>query len=681
MTVEENIAWSELLKDTIVTSQHGNDGDRIVAATKTLQQAAHEFVKVLNERATLLANSAQFDTALRDAAAIRAILPGSGIGYLCMGDVHCQQGHHAAAIAIYDKGLQAVPESDLYYQQLQQHRVTAIANNSKRVDFISRLPLDIVITNIVPRMEPAYIRSNEQYEPLYVSRGWRKRILQCPHGLTFDVGQESETFVRGHDQLIRFAPYVQTLSGCIYEDVRMDDLFNRARFSNLKHLDLSGDDTSPRVPLINGLRLIADTLTHLEIQLYPDIQLRDVLETCPNLVSLDAKDVDFVMPSSPSLRYPKITHLAIHEMSERARSYVNMIDLLSRFPSLLSFVITPMPGSGLLTVLHKYFPYLQVLYFGERVYGEDNIDVRPNGRKGIVSAYLGGFEANINTYRHDDLVQFLHLNRNTLEELEFEGDIDDGNSFWKLENGKVIQQRDNQHSPLRSGDDDPTQTGTSFMKLGRIDFSGAEPDVCGSLITWLISNAPNLKATSLNQSYIQSNVANSMIQLKHLSKLEIHRTPTVDDFEGIIQFFQHHIEMGDQSALEEIVTYKISPGIAWMPLIPRLKRLKKLKFLVNAIHDNCIPLMDEMAQGCPALEKLILGLPEAELPDDVLKPWRRHQNLKCLKFGAESLTANDAITLCTFSNLKTLQLECDASDDLLEVLRNHIPKIELYPGP
>ncbi|KAJ8652703.1 hypothetical protein O0I10_011648 [Lichtheimia ornata] len=681
MTVEENIVWSRILKDIVVTAQHGNDGNQIVAATKTLQQTAHQFAKVLNERARLLANSAQFDAALHDAAAIRAMIPRSGIGYLCTGDVYCQQGNHAAAIVIYHRGLKSVPKSDACYQQLQQHRKDAIANNNKRVDFVSRLPLDIVVTNIAPRLEPYHYERSEHHEPLYVSRAWRKRFLQQPNGLIFGFGEESETFARGHTELVRFAPYVQLLSGSFSDDVRLDDLFKRARFSNLKRLEITGDETSPRLPLVNGLRLIACTLTHLSIKVYPSVQLRDILETCPNLVFLDAENVDCVMPSSPSSRYPKITHLAIHEMPEEDRSHDNVIDILSRFPSLLSFEITPMPDSGVLTVLRNYFPYLQVLYFGDKNHSQEKKDVRPNGRKGVISAHLGGSGGN--DYRRDDLLQFLHLNRNSLEELEFCGDIDDDDSFWKLENGKVIQQRDNQYSPLRSGDDDdPTQTGTSFMRLGSIEFTGAEPDACSPFITWLISNAPNLKTTLLNQSYIQSNVANAMIQSKRLSKLTLYeRSADDEDYEGMIQFLQHHIEMGDQSTLEEIITYKISPEMAWIPLATRLKRLKKLKFLASDISEDCIPLMEQIGQGCPALKKLILGMPYAELPDGLLEPLYGHPSLEILKIGTRSLSANYAITLCTFKNLKSLELECDVSGDILDLLEYHLPKVELYPDP
>ncbi|KAJ8652893.1 hypothetical protein O0I10_011493 [Lichtheimia ornata] len=434
MAAIEHISWSELLKHANITAQHGNDGNRIATATESLQQIAHQFAEELNERAKLLANSAQFDRALHDAAAIRAMLPGSGLGYLCTGDVYCQQGRHAAAISIYDQGLEAVSASDPYYHHLQQHRMQVAPNNNKRVDFISRLPLDIVITNIVPRMTPTYLDSNELYGPLYVSRTWQERILQQSKGLTFEFGQEDHTFKTGHDQLIRFAPYVQKLRGNVFDDAELKDLFSRARFSNLKDLRIYCDSTTPHLPVLHGLQLISDSLTHLNIDGYHYFDLSDILESCPNLVSLETEHVEPVLSSPPSSRYPKITHLALHDVSEdEAPSHDDVIDLLSRFPSLLSFELTPMSDSSILMTIHEHCPYLQVLYYGAKNYPSKKIDIHPN-QKGIKSAHLGG-EYTEDLFMQGDLVEFLYMHRNLLESVGFSGEFEADDSLWKLVDG------------------------------------------------------------------------------------------------------------------------------------------------------------------------------------------------------------------------------------------------------
>ncbi|CDH54808.1 predicted protein [Lichtheimia corymbifera JMRC:FSU:9682] len=325
-----------------------------MTATESLKKTGHQFVELLNERARLLANSAQFDAALRDAAAIRALLPGSGLGYLRMGGVYCQQGRYAAAISIYDQGLEAVPESDQYHYQLLQQRLKAIASNDKRVDFISLLPFDIVITNILPRIEPK-LYSYSLYGPLYVSRTWRDRFLQQPNGLDYYFGHKDATFHTGHDQLVRFAPNVQSLDVSM-EDIELDDLFSRAHFSNLRVLDIMCNHSTCLRPVMSGLQMIAASLTHLYILDGYCLELRDILESCPNLVSLSMDEVNADAPLPPAAHYPKLTHLAIHNVSDPPLDVDTVEDILSRLPSSLSFEITPMPDSSLLPILHEHCP-------------------------------------------------------------------------------------------------------------------------------------------------------------------------------------------------------------------------------------------------------------------------------------------------------------------------------------
>ncbi|CDH54798.1 predicted protein [Lichtheimia corymbifera JMRC:FSU:9682] len=669
----ENISWSELLKTPIVTAQHGNDGNRIAATTEALRQAAHQFAQVLNERAKLLANSAQFDAALRDAAAIRALLPRSGLGYLCAGDVHCQQRCYAAAVAMYDQGLQTAPESDPYYHQLQQQREKATADNNKRVDFISQLPLDVVITNIIPRMERRCY-SDLPPEYLYVSRAWRERFLQQPNGLYFNFGEEPNTFKTGHDQLVRFAPYVQELRGEVFGEAELEDLFSRAQFSNLKELGICCDATIQHLSLLNGLQLISDSLTHLSIEGHNGLRLYDILESCPNLVSLEAEEIDAQMSSLPSSHHRKITHLALHDVPATAYNYDEMDDLLSRFPSLLSFEITPIPDSAILMTLHKHCPYLQVLYFGERSDHLYNSDVHSH-RKGIKFAHLGGYYGE-EPYVQDDLIQFFYFHRDSLEEIVFKGDINVGDdAYWKLESGRVVQQR--AYSEPLSPASDPIQSEGSFLRLSSINFSGTDPSPSIGIIAWLISNAPNLKAIIVNESALQPDVANVMITSKHLSKLEIVRETSSYDYRGIIRFLEYHIGIGEASTLNEITitTRRMSPESTWIPLISKLQCLKNLKLHARFIPTDCLPAMDEIRRGCPALEELTLGVRGCNIGDGIINSFCQHSNLKCLRIGSDSLHPVNLMLIALYSRLDSLYLHSHVPEKIMNIMRNNVSKI------
>ncbi|CDH54802.1 predicted protein [Lichtheimia corymbifera JMRC:FSU:9682] len=675
MTVEENINWSELLNNPIVTAQHGNDGSLIAAATESLQQAAHQFVKVLNDRAQLLANSAQFDTALRDAAAIIAISPGSGPGYLCMGDVYCQKGRYAAAISIYDQGLEEVPELDPYYQQLLQQRIAAETNNDKRIDFICRLPLDVVVTNIIPRAGlNCYSESSCEY--LFVSRAWQERFLQQSNGLYFDFGQEEDTFKAGHNQLVRFAPYIQKLSGSVFDDAELKDLFSRARFSNLKDLRICCDSTTLCLPLLNGLPLISDSLTHLEIVGLTTLPLRDILESCPNLVSLATEDIDIDISSLPVSHHPQITHLSLYDIpGEEPPSHDDVIHLLSRFPSLLSFGISPTPDPNILPILHEHCPYLQVLHFGSIGKRLDAVDVHPR-RKGIKSARLGG---EIGYYiTRSGLNEFLHLHRASLEEIEVYDDINEDGSHWRLENGRDAPPPP--PPPLRSRYAPTSQAEDSFMQLVSIDFSKSESASSHEFVLLLISNAPNLKAINLRISHLRHEITNAMIKLRHLCKLEITRWQWgdySDDYEGIIQFLEHHVGLGKKSTLNEITvtTRTMASEATWIPFIAKLQCLTKLKLLADVIHADFLPVMEKIGRGCPALEELTLGVRGCNIGDRIIASLCQHSNLKCLRIGSTSLNPGSLILINLLPSLESLYLECNIPDSVMKMLREHVNKV------
>ncbi|CDS06485.1 hypothetical protein LRAMOSA09013 [Lichtheimia ramosa] len=553
MTKQETIVWSQLLKNPFVTAEHANDSNRILAATEILQQTARQFANVLNERARLLANSAQFEAALRDAAAIRTILPESGLGYLCTGDVYCQQGRYAAAIAIFDQGLVAVPDSDPYYHHLQQHRIIAATNNKKRVDFITKLPLDIVITNILPRMELVFYSEtkNTTYkrycEFLSVSRAWQMTMLKQPKGLRFDFGSKGMT--EGHDQLVRFAPHVQRLDGFI-GDARLSDLFSRATFSNLKQLVLQCGYDIPRDALIQGLEMIAGSLTHLTLSECYWNSLHDILNACPNLVSLKAIEVGTGLPSSSSSCYPKMTHLALVYTPDPDFLHDDQtLDFISGFPSLLSLEIYPMRDAKLLTVLHKLCPSLQILYYGVTKEHVAKLDVQPT-QEGLTLAYISGD----GMYQQHDLIQFFYLHQKSLEEIYCDVSImESEDAPWGLSNGRVTQcrYRRRQRASLNPKED-PTQSETSFERLVNINFLGYDPSTSEAFNTWFISNAPNLKSINFMDICLRPNIANAMIKSKSLSTLKIACPDRNENVDGVKQFLTHHVAMGNQSTLEEL---------------------------------------------------------------------------------------------------------------------------------
>lgn len=434
--------------------------------------------------------------------------------------------------------------------------------------------------------------------------------------------------------------------------------------------------------MIHGLRMIADSLTHLTLYECPFLQLRDILETCHNLVSLKTMHVNAIMPLSSSSIYPKMTHLALYSLSDTEVAHGNMVDILSRFPSLRVLEISPMPSSSILSILHQHCPHLQMLYYGiSSCFSDDTIELHPN-RKGLALACIGANEGDI--VRQDDLVGLLHMHIDSLEKFEFRGTMDVDGSYWKFENGRVQvqQQADNDDDqvdvPLHGSD--PTLPGTFFMRLTSMLFSGTRRSLSHGFMLWMVSNAPYLSAISLLKCYFQPDIANAMIKAKHLSKLEIFHSLGYEGNEGIKRFLDYHIAMGDGSTLEEVIIRMVNVDTTvalWIRLLSRLKCLKNLKLLVLRISEDCIPVMEEIGQGCPALKEVTLGHADSELAHGLIKPLCKHPNIESLRIGTGPLSHEDLMDLCAFNNLKQLQLQFTVADRTLKMLRDHIHKVEI----
>lgn len=440
-----------------------------------------------------------------------------------------------------------------------------------------------------------------------------------------------------------------------------------------------GDESTPRRPLINGLALIADSLTHLTIRDCRSVELRDILESCPNLVSLNAIGVDAIMPSSASLRFPNLTHLALCHSTRTSLTNDDVVDLLSRCPSLLCLEIAPMHDSSALTLLHQHCAYLQVLYYG---HSRTNFHQHAQGihakQKGINSAYLSGDFI----YDQDHLILFLFLNRHSLERFDFSGEMfsddDDNDAIWEISNGQ-LEQRDHQQS-LQLDNDSTSQSGNLFPRLIDFHFEEFMSSLTAPFMQWILLNAPNLKAIHLPELLFEPDIANALVQLKHLSKLEIdyvYASGDVDDDTiGIRQFLENHIAMGDRSTLEHVIVHNEvdMTQVNWILLLSQLKCLKHLELSFVPMDGDCLSILGEICQGCPALEELRLDLEHIEMPQGLLEPLRQ-LSVKCLRIDAASICNADLVVLASLSSLERLYLRCDIPDDMLVLLKSCIPKV------
>lgn len=172
-------------------------------------------------------------------------------------------------------------------------------------------------------------------------------------------------------------------------------------------------------------------------------------------------------------------------------------------------------------------------------------------------------------------------------------------------------------------------------------------------------------------------------QLDPSSKLEITLQSRNSNDEGIIRFLEHHIGMGNTSTLEEIIitTRTTMSGATWIPSISRLQRLKSLKLHVYGIHEDCLPAMEEIGRGCPALEELTLGMRTCDINEGIIASFCQHPNLKRLRIGSTSLSPASLMLMTTFSSLEYLYLRCNVPESILKMLHKHISKIVINKLP
>lgn len=390
------------------------------------------------------------------------------------------------------------------------------------------------------------------------------------------------------------------------------------------------------------------------------------------------------MPSSSTASYPKMISLALYGISEAALAYDNMVDVLSRFPSLLILEVSPMPESRILTVLQEHCPYLQRLFYGPKRLDyttPDPLTVYPN-RRGMVSVHLGDEES---SFQQDDLIQFLYQQRKSLQMIDFNGKIrKDHDGLWELSNGKVMQCNDRAGS-LSFAHDDPSQqqSEASFKRLVNFDLWMMDETQATPFIQWILLNASNINAIRILDSNCQPDIANAMVSLKHLSRFEIdtHNETGGRYSTGIQQFFEYHIAMGEHSTLEEVIIhmwkYVETSAKVWIPFLSQLRCLKKFHLSADTISKDCLSSLEEIGRGFPALNELTLGVDGSEMAHGLLKTLRLHPNLKCLRIGASSLSDNDLVALCKFRNLKYLHLQCAVPKDLVAILQDHISNVEI----
>ena len=234
--------WNHACQQPTLTTSYQHYAKLVSDSTTQLKQCIQDMFNTLNNRAIGLTLCANFDAALRDASAMQQLSPSSALGYLREANIYSEQGKQRAVIDICNKGLKVVDKHDPDYAKLQEAKVNAEQRVTKRIDFISQLPLEILVTTLIPMLmadNGEAMDSITLCSYLDVCKIWRDRVYQaCEGGFHIKVDDEKSITCK---QVMRFAQYTRALRIEPYsKGKRTPDLLWNANLRSLQEITIDG---------------------------------------------------------------------------------------------------------------------------------------------------------------------------------------------------------------------------------------------------------------------------------------------------------------------------------------------------------------------------------------------------------------------------------------------------------
>ncbi|KAI7873823.1 hypothetical protein K492DRAFT_200424 [Lichtheimia hyalospora FSU 10163] len=626
---------------------HHSRLERIADATHGIYQCKRRLLDLSYDRATAVAACANFELALRDAAEMQKIVPSSPMGYLCQGDIHRLQGRQSAAIAAYNKGLALPPkwpDDRPIYQQLQNNKKDAEYERSKRIDFITQLPLDIVMSYIIPKiMGDHALDAQEPCEYLYVSRAWREQIIHDQDGLQFFVNDLDDT----SDQLVRFAPYIGTLAVREYQ-------------SNLNHCNVLHDYPLTRLgikdfhgecldPFFQALQSHSSHMTHLKIgDIHgATVRIADVLSSCPYLESFEIETARFDLTHLPQQSFPSLKKLRIGANND----YIpddNMMSLLKLLPSLEYLGVSPWQTTKPLIAISQHCRSLKFLQYGSRYMGQDWHRLSMNLHHGLQCIQMQGLRDT--TYDPRDMDHLLACHHNTLQVLDIR--LSSQSTDLKL----------------------------SFPRLRRLVIKSRSMDDPCFYGWWIPRYAPNIQEFEFDTNVVDKCPGLLLGLQRHftLRSLKVHvndRYLPQSCRLLLRDFLKHQTQL--QSFEAHVQSYMLVDG-SWLTSIYSMSRLQLLDLhIADDIYPVSSDFMESLSRHCSLLEKIHIRCGRG-ITDDILLhiQWKY---LNELTIPIADLSRTTIMSLMTRAHLKILNIIPSAHDDekALTMLKRARPDIHI----
>lgn len=398
--------------------------------------------------------------------------------------------------------------------------------------------------------------------------------------------------------------------------------------------------------LLASLRTLSNTLTDLEIEYggyeapTKSYRLCDVLEACPNLVSIRMKHGDVDM-SSVNKTYPKIVKLDLWNKVMVANKD-NISTLLRPFPQLRLLRMCPIPRSDFLPMIDQHCPLLQqlILTFQSPPFFDILDTEERTGLRGlsVPTIYYG------ESFTEDDTVRYVMKHSETLEAFGVMG-------------------RYGFRSPNNLLEDVDCQQVT-FKQLRQIHFLKDADESLTPFVLWMIQHAPHLESVETVFGPQQASIMQELTRPQHanLKRLRMQANYYPSGYEGEERLIKHHLELGQQSNLTELkihISHRVLKE-TWLILIPRLTQLTTLEFSTLLDHHTLESLqqslMKDLADGCPSLEQLTMISGRYPMDFGVLYPMDRHTNLKSIVINCPEIHGDVSSFSQRFTKIESLHL-------------------------
>ncbi|KAI8144405.1 hypothetical protein BJV82DRAFT_607229 [Fennellomyces sp. T-0311] len=341
---------------------------------------------VLNHRAYARGMQGKFDEAIDDAQRVINYQPTIAMGYLQLGNLYRMQGKQSRAIDTFETGLRCVSTDNSQYTLMIEGKEAATKQNETRVDFLAKLPLEIVDDII------ALLSQEHKSACVDVSTVWRRNVLRCSKAWVALTGDDGT----GDDPLSNLLPFIAPHVEHLTVNTSSDYVWQRylfgmrnRKFSKIQSLDLRESamkhitmDTI--TPVRHSLYRLGSTLTKVVLSHSMDqatITISDILFGLSSLKCLVYRAIRKLSDSMGNFPLP-IPHDALVDVQLHAETITQdaLVPLLQHCSKIRRLVIDGCDANVLDAIDANNCPNLTILgynTFTMSTPGLDQSDIGP----------------------------------------------------------------------------------------------------------------------------------------------------------------------------------------------------------------------------------------------------------------------------------------------------------------